>query len=103
MKEDSRVNVQHQHQTRTSKKVVCGANTRIGASFGDARSPFGTTWHPMARKNNLPINAINRSPILLRRPGGLGVFVFTFSAKMLNKVNRIHSSVPFYMVKNAEN
>ena len=90
MKEDSRVKVQHQHQTRTSKKVVCGANTRIGASFGDARSPFGTTWHPIARKNNLPINAINLSPILLRRPGGLGVFVFTFSAKIDN-IDKISS------------
>ena len=93
MKEDSRVKVQHQHQTRTSKKVVCGANTRIGASFGDARSPFGTTWHPMARKNNLPINAINLSPILLRRPGGLGVFVFTFSAKIDNINKRSWVSV----------
>ena len=43
MKEDPSEKLQHQHQSKTSKKVVCGANTKMGASFGEAKCPFVTT------------------------------------------------------------
>ena len=72
----------YQKTAKPSKKVVCGATTRIGASEGVALLPLTSTKYPHVWQHILPNQEHNIAPDLLQPDNG------TVSISSLLRPNR---------------